>query len=96
MFEWVKKEGNIAIIGIFAKVIKEIGKIENIRFLKKVNDYVKKKEEVVVLETVKSAIDICCPLKGKVVEINKDLEKNLDLLNRDPEGLGWILKIEVA
>jgi len=93
--EWIKIEGNIGTVGISASAKEEIGEIVNLE-LPKVGKTVKAHEEVVVLESAKSAIDISSPVSGKIVAVNKKLEKNLALINEKPESDGWLYKIEIS
>ncbi len=94
MHEWVKIEGNIATVGISRDAKEEIGEIVNLE-LPKIGRVVKAHEEVCVLESAKSAIDVSSPVAGKIVEVNQKLKKSLDALNKKPEGEGWLFKIEV-
>ena len=62
--------------------------------LPEVGDTVEKGEEFAVVESVKSASDIYCPVLGEVVDINNELEDNPEKINVDPYGLGWIFIIK--
>ncbi|KPK32789.1 MAG: hypothetical protein AMS24_03075 [Chlamydiae bacterium SM23_39] len=92
--EWIKVEGDIATIGMSSSAIKNLGEIVNIK-LPKVNQKVKNKDVVAILETSKSAIEITSPISGKIVEVNISLEKDLKNLNEYPESLGWLFKIKI-
>lgn len=90
--EWVKREGNIATIGITKKASKELGEIVYVE-LPKVGQKIKKGEEVVVLESTKAAIDSYAPVSGEVIAINHLLVSQPELVNSDPEGAGWIYRV---
>ena len=91
--EWVKVSGNIATVGISSYAIEQIGEIINIKLPKKGKE-VKKSEEICVIESTKSAIDIHSPLNGKIIDVNKELLSNISLINNDPENKGWLFKVE--
>ena len=93
--EWVKIEKNIAIVGITAYAKKEIGEIVNVE-LPKVGKMVKAQEEVCIIESTKSAIDVYSPVSGKIVEVNNRLIENISLINFSPEKEGWLFKVEAA
>jgi glycine cleavage system H protein len=93
--EWVKIDKNLATVGITAYAKKEIGEIVNVD-LPAVGKVVKAKEEVCVIESTKSAIDVYSPVSGKIVEVNRELIDNLSLLNTSPEKEGWLFKIEAT
>ncbi len=91
-YEWVLLEDGDAKIGITQKAQKEIGEIVHIHF-PKVGEKIKKGDSILVLESTKSAIDTYSPLSGEITEINTPLLENLSLLNSDPEGDGWLFKV---
>ena len=61
-----------------------------------VGDKVSKEDAFGVVESVKAVSDIYAPVSGKVVEVNDDLPENPEMLNEDPYGDGWIIKIEMS
>ena len=91
-YEWAKLVDGVIVVGITAKAQKEIGEIVHLR-LPEVDRKVVAGEELLVLESTKSAIDVYTPFSGEVVAINGALLENISLLNRDPEGEGWLYKI---
>lgn len=92
--EWVRKEGEVAIVGITKRASQELGEIVYVD-LPKVGQRVQKGEEVVVLESTKAAVDSYAPLDGVVVEVNKALVSRPELVNRDPEKDGWLYKLSL-
>lgn len=92
--EWVKVEGNVAWIGISDHAQHALGSVVFIE-LPKVGQTVKKGDAMGAVESVKAASDVYTPVSGKVLEINKELEGNPELLNDDPYG-SWIAKLELT
>jgi len=92
-YEWAVLKDSNAKIGITKKAQKEIGEIVHIRFPKK-GEKVKKGDPLLVLESTKSAIDMYAPISGEIVEVNSPLIDSLSLLNKDPEGQGWLISIK--
>lgn len=91
-YEWVALQDGKVVVGITKKAQKEIGEIVNIHF-PELKRCTKVGEEIIVIESTKSAIDSYSPISGEVVEVNSALLKDLSLLNEDPEGSGWLYKI---
>ena len=92
--EWAKQEGEVVTGGItdYAQdMLKDIVYIE----LPEVGRVVSAGEAVAVLESVKAVTDAYSPVDGEVVEVNESLLDQPELLNRDPYGDGWIIKVEV-
>ncbi len=92
--EWVKVEGNIAIVGITDYAQKKLKYVVGVE-LPEVGNEVSKEEKVAVLESVKTVADVYVPCSGKIVEVNEELMDHPEYINQDPYGKGWILKIEV-
>jgi glycine cleavage system H protein len=92
--EWLKKDGDVATIGITKKAGIELGEIVYID-LPKVGQTIQKGEEVVVLESTKAAIDSYAPVSGVVVEVNPNLALEPGLVNVDPEGHGWLYRVKL-
>ena len=92
--EWVKVEGNIAVIGISDFAQKELGDI-TYADLPEVDDEVEAGEEFGALESVKASSELLSPVSGKVVEVNSDLEDAPEKINEDAYG-AWIIKVEMS
>lgn len=90
--EWVKIDGNVAIVGISEHAQDALGDITFVE-LPEVDDAVTQKGDVAVVESVKAASDLYSPLSGTVSEINEDLEDSPELVNESPYDKGWIFKI---
>lgn len=91
--EWVKVEGNIATVGITDFAQKELGDIVYVE----VNSGESFEQEEVfgTVEAVKTVSDLFMPIAGEVSEFNDALESNPDLVNNDPYGEGWMIKIKI-
>jgi len=93
--EWVLVEGNVATVGITDYAQDQLGDIVFVE-LPAVGDKVSKEDAFGVVESVKAVSDIYAPVTGKVIEINDDLPDNPEILNEDPYGDAWIIKIEMS
>ncbi len=93
--EWCRTEGNIATIGISDYAQGELGDVVYVE-LAEAGTVLKKGDAIGSLESVKSVSDIYAPVSGKVVEVNPALEDTPEIINSDPYGEGWILKIEMS
>jgi glycine cleavage system H protein len=92
--EWVKIENNIATIGITDYAQGELGDIVFVD-VDSVDDELIAGDVFGSVEAVKTVSDLFLPLSGKVTEFNSDLENEPELLNSDPYGRGWIVKLEI-
>jgi len=95
--EWIRLEsdGNIGVIGITHFAQEQLGDVVFVE-LPEVGKHFKRGEDLGVVESVKTVSDIFCPVDGKVVEINHNLENMPEIVNQDPYEKGWFLKIEVV
>lgn len=93
--EWIKVEGNIGIIGITDYAQSELGDIVYVDINPSLQNITAGKS-FGTIEAVKTVSDLYAPCSGKVLEINSKLADNPQLINSDPYGEGWILKIEIT
>ena len=93
--EWVKAEGNIALIGITDFAQSELGDIVYVDIDPDMDEVVKG-ESFGTLEAVKTVSDLFSPCSGKLLEVNPKLEDEPELINSDPYGEGWIIKVELT
>jgi glycine cleavage system H protein len=95
--EWIKREGDNVRIGITDHAQSELTDVVYVE-LPKMDRQTNAKEAIAVVESVKAASDIYAPIKGTVLEVNKALEADPGLINREPYGQGWIfiLKLDNA
>lgn len=92
--EWVKVEGNIAIIGVTDFAQAEMGDITYVD-MPEAGDTVEAEEEFGALESVKASSELICPVSGTVVEVNAELEDTPELVNEDAYA-AWIIKVEMS
>jgi len=92
--EWIRVEGNEAYIGITDYAQGELGEIVYID-VPTVGETLDKADTFGSIEAVKTVSDLLMPVGGKVSDVNPDLEEHPDLVNSDPYGKGWIIKIEI-
>ena len=93
--EWIFVEEDVATIGITDYAQGELGDIVFVE-LPNVNDEVKQMEPFGTIEAVKAVADLFCPISGEVTEINEELENDPEIVNKDPYGDGWMVKISIS
>ena len=93
--EWIKVEGNIAIIGITDFAQGELGDIVYVD-INTVGDTLSSEAVFGTVEAVKTVSDLFMPVSGKVLEVNPGLESNPEAVNKDPYGQGWMIKVEMT
>lgn len=93
--EWVRLDGNVAVIGITDYAQGELGDIVFVE-LPAVGDDVTMMKPFGTIEAVKAVSDMFAPLSGKVVEVNSTLDDDPMIINRDCYGDGWMLKVEIS
>lgn len=91
---WVKFEGNVAVVGITDFAQGELGDIVFVD-VDSVGDELSGGEIYGSVEAVKTVSDLYLPISGKVVEFNQNLEDEPELVNTDPYGKGWIIKLQI-
>jgi glycine cleavage system H protein len=92
--EWVRLDGDIATIGITEHAQQALGDLVFVE-LPEPDREVEAGEAVAVVESVKAASDVYAPLAGKVVEANQAVVDDPALVNGDPEGEGWLFRLEL-
>ncbi len=93
--EWVKLEGNTAIVGITEYAQQQLGDIVFIE-VETIGDTLAKGDTFGTVEAVKTVSDLFLPMSGEVVELNPELEAAPELVNKDPYGKGWMVKVNVS
>ena len=93
--EWVRLEGDVATVGITDYAAEQLGDVVFVE-LPEVGRAVSQLTPVGVIESVKAVSDLFAPLGGEVVEANGELAGKPELLNSDPFGAGWMIRIRVA
>ena len=93
--EWIKIDGNIALVGITDFAQSELGDIVFIE-VETIGEDLNKNEVFGTVEAVKTVSDLFIPVSGKVLEFNSSLEDNPELVNESPYEEGWIVKMEIS
>lgn len=93
--EWAKIEGDIATIGITDFAQSELSDIVYVE-LPAIGTLVEQMQPFGSIEAVKTVADLYAPLTGEVIEVNEELEVNPGIINEDPYGLGWMIKIRIT
>jgi len=91
--EWARKEGNLFVVGISDYAQDSLGDVVFVE-LPEVGKTLQKGDVFGVVESVKAASDVYAPVSGTVVEVNSKLKEDPSLVNTDPFGTGWFVKIE--
>lgn len=93
--EWIKVDGDEAIIGITDYAQNELGDIVFIE-VETEGETLDREETFGTIEAVKTVSDMFMPVSGEVVEFNEKLEQSPEIVNNDPYGDGWIIKIKIS
>ena len=93
--EWIKVEGDIAIVGITEHAQDALGDVVFVE-LPEVGKTYAQKDVAGVVESVKAAADVYMPVSGEVVEVNQALADEPSLANSDPMGAGWFFKVRLS
>ncbi len=93
--EWIRIEDNlVGVVGITEYAQSELGDIVYVE-LPQVGKVVKQLESFGTIEAVKTVADLFAPVSGEIIEVNENLKNSPDLINKDPYGEGWIVKIRI-
>jgi len=93
--EWIKVDGDEALIGITEFAQKELGDIVFIE-VETEGETLDAGEAFGTIEAVKTVSDMFMPVSGEVLEFNAELESNPEIVNKDPYGEGWIIKLKIS
>jgi glycine cleavage system H protein len=93
--EYLRIEGDVATIGITNHAQEQLGDVVFVE-LPEAGKGFAKGDEAAVVESVKAAAEVYAPITGEVVEANSALEANPGLVNEDPEGAAWFIKIKIS
>lgn len=93
--EWVKIENGVATIGVTDFAQQELGDIVFVE-IETVGETLSKEEVFGTVEAVKTVSDLFMPLSGEVLELNEELEGNPEIVNSEPYGGGWMIKIKLT
>lgn len=93
--EWIKVEGDVATVGITDHAQGQLGDIVFVD-IQTEGETLDKGEVFGAIEAVKTVADAFMPISGEIVEVNGELESASDLVNKDPYGKGWMVKIKIS
>jgi glycine cleavage system H protein len=93
--EWIRIEGDLAYAGITDFAQGELGDIVFVE-IETVGETLDKEDVFGTIEAVKTVSDLFMPLSGEILEVNPLLEESPDVVNKDPYGRGWMVKIKIA
>ena len=93
--EWIRVEGGEGVVGITDFAQNHLGDIIYVE-LPQVGTVLAEHQTIGVVESVKSVSDIYSPIAGTVTAVNEELAQAADIINKDPHGKGWIIRMKVA
>jgi len=93
--EWIKVDGEFAFVGITDFAQSELGDVVFVE-VETVGENIDREEAFGTIEAVKTVSDMFMPVGGEIVEFNEKLQDAPDLINQDPYGDGWVIKIKIA
>ncbi len=94
--EWVRVEADSATLGVTDFAQDQLSDVVYFEVVVQVGDKLSKGDAVGILESVKAAADLYSPVSGEVTEINDALPDNPELVNADPYGMAWMLRIQMS
>ena len=93
--EWLSLDGEVATVGVTDFAQNELGDIVYVE-VETLDETLEKEEVFGTVEAVKTVSDLFMPISGEVIEFNEKLETNPEVVNEDPYGEGWMIKIRVS
>jgi glycine cleavage system H protein len=92
--EWIRSEGETAVIGITDFAQGELGDVVFVE-IETLGEHLEKEQTFGTIEAVKTVSDLFMPVSGKVIEVNEAINTSPELVNKDPYGEGWLIKVEM-
>ena len=92
--EWIKVEGEQATVGITDFAQKQLGDVVYVEMPEK-GTQLEFHQSLGVIESVKAVSDVYSPISGEVIELNSELDDSPELVNQNPHGKGWIIRIKI-
>lgn len=93
--EWIRVEGDVGVIGVTQYAQDELGDVVFVE-LPQVGDTFQAGEEMGTIESVKAVSSLYVPLAGEVVGVNEEVGDTPELVNQDPHGKGWLVKLKIS
>jgi len=94
--EWIRIEGNVATLGVSDYAQNQLSDVVFFEATVAVDDVLEKNAIIATIESVKAAADVKLPVSGKVIAINEALADTPELINSDPYGAAWMLKVDLS
>ena len=94
--EWIKVEGKLGTVGLTDYAQEQLSDIVFVEIIPAIGDSLDQGESCATIESVKAAADVYIPVSGKVVEVNEGLPDTPEVVNTDPYGAAWLVKIELS
>jgi glycine cleavage system H protein len=94
--EWIRVEGNVGIIGISDYAQEQLSDIVYLEVLVSEDEEVNPGDSCATIESVKAAADVYMPVGGKIIEVNEELPDTPEVINNDPYGESWLVKVAIA
>ena len=94
--EWVKADGQTGTVGITDYAQDQLSDVVFVELIVAPGDTISKGDQIATVESVKAAADVNSPISGTVVSINEDLAQTPEMVNKDPFGAAWMVKIEMS
>jgi len=92
--EWIRMKGDTATVGITDFAQKQLGDVVYVE-LPKTGTQLEFHQSIGVVESVKAVSDVYSPVSGEVVEFNEELNESPELVNQDPHGKGWFIRLKI-
>ena len=96
MDEWVKVESEVATIGITDYAQDQLSDVVFAEIKVSVGDILTQGKLIAIVESVKASSDIASPVSGKVLEVNEELISSPEIINSDPYGSAWLIKVQIS
>ncbi len=94
--EWIKVEGKVGTVGISDFAQNQLSDIVYVEIVAAEGETIKKGDTCATLESVKAAADVFMPVSGKIIAVNENLPDKPELVNSDPYGQAWMVKVEIT
>lgn len=94
--EWVRVENSLGTVGITDYAQDQLSDIVFVEFLVDIGETFDQGDTIATVESVKAAADIYAPISGTIKSVNDELSDNPELINADPYGDAWLIKIEIS
>jgi glycine cleavage system H protein len=94
--EWIKVDSKSGIVGITDYAQNQLSDIVFVEIVVSIGDQVKQGDTCATVESVKAAADVYMPVSGKIIQINEKLPDTPEIVNSDPYGQAWLVKVELS